>query len=101
MFRSSRQPNADLGRHACVPTPRRRLTPRSSTIAKAAAADPRDCTRSNANTMMRVPTEFGNPATCFMHAQAYIAETSFGQELDRKDLVRIMCVRRDAAAASR
>ncbi len=50
---------------------------------------------------MRVPAEFGNPITCFMHAQAYIAETSFGQELDSKDLVKvIMCVRREEAAAA-
>src|SRR5262245_28888409 len=34
-----------------------------------AAADARDCTRGNANTVMRVPAEFGNPVTCFMHAQ--------------------------------
>jgi len=34
-----------------------------------AAADAQDYTCSNANTVMRVPAEFGNPATCFMHAQ--------------------------------
>ncbi len=33
-------------------------------------------------------------------AQAYITETSFGQELDSKDLVKIMCVRREEAAAA-
>jgi len=60
-----------------------------------------DCAPKNARLVMRVPAEFANPVTCFMHAQAYIAETSFGQELDSKDLVRIMCVRRDEAAASR
>jgi hypothetical protein len=25
-----------------------------------------DCTRYNASTIIRVPTEFGSPATCFM-----------------------------------
>ena len=35
-----------------------------------AAADLRDCTSSNAATLMRVPAEFENPATCLMHAQA-------------------------------
>ena len=47
-----------------------------------AAADPQDCTRSNANTVMRVPAEFGNPATCFMQAQAYLAGSSIGRDLD-------------------
>ena len=37
------------------------------------ALDPHDCTRSNANTALRLPAKFGNPATCFMHAQAYLA----------------------------
>jgi hypothetical protein len=42
--------------------------------------------------VIRVPAEFGNPITCFMHAQAYVAETSFGQELGSNDRVRIVCV---------
>ena len=32
---------------------------------------------------MRVPAEFGNPSTCFMRAQTYLAQTSFGQDLER------------------
>jgi hypothetical protein len=59
-----------------------------------------DCTRENAQTVMRVPAEFGNPITCFMHAQAYVAETSFGQELGSNDRVRIVCVRRESVLAS-
>jgi hypothetical protein len=51
--------------------------------------------------VMRVPAEFGNPITHFMHAQAYVAETSFGQDLDGNDLIKIMCVRRVEADASR
>ncbi len=60
-----------------------------------------ECAPKNARLVMRVPAEFGNPITCFMHAQAYIAETSLGQELDSKEIVKIMCVRREEAAASR
>ena len=41
-----------------------------------------ECTRTNATAEMRVPAEFGNPITCLMHAQAYLAETSIGQDLD-------------------
>jgi hypothetical protein len=64
-------------------------------------SDLEECAPKNARVVMRVPAEFGNPITCFMHAQAYVAETSFGQELDSKDLVKIMCVRRQEASASR
>ena len=32
-----------------------------------------ECTRNNATAVMRVPAEFGNPITCIMHAQAYLA----------------------------
>jgi hypothetical protein len=65
-----------------------------------AAADPQDCTRSNASTVMRVPAEFGNPATCFMHAQAYLAGSSIGRELDANERVRIICVPRESVIAS-
>jgi hypothetical protein len=48
---------------------------------------------------MRVPAEFANPATCFMHAQAYLAETSIGQELGDNDRVRVVCVRTETIDA--
>jgi hypothetical protein len=54
-----------------------------------------DCTRDRAITVMRVPAEFGNPATCFIHAQAYLAGSSIGQELGPNDRVKIICVRSD------
>ena len=60
-----------------------------------------ECTAKNARTVMQVPAEFSNPITCFTNAQAYVAETSFGQELDGKDMIRIMCVRRVEADACR
>jgi hypothetical protein len=64
------------------------------------AADAHDCTHSNANTVMRVPAEFGNPATCFMHAQAYLAGSSIGRELDANERVRIVCVRSETITTS-
>ena len=36
------------------------------------------CTRQNAATLIRVPSECGTPTTCFMSAQAYLAQTSLG-----------------------
>ena len=62
--------------------------------AAAAVVEPRDCTRNNASTVMRVPAEFGNPATCFMHAQAYLAGSQIGRDLDANERVRIICVPR-------
>jgi hypothetical protein len=65
----------------------------------AVTPDPQDCTRNNANTVMRVPAEFGSPIVCLMHAQAYLAETSIGQDLSSNDRVKIICVRETAAAS--
>jgi hypothetical protein len=65
----------------------------------AIAPDLRDCSRSNATAVMRVPAEFGNPATCFMHSQAYLAETSIGQELQADDRVKIICARSETIDA--
>jgi hypothetical protein len=66
----------------------------------AAAPDPQDCTRNIATTVMRVPAEFGNPATCFMHAQAYLAGSSIGRELDANERVKIVCVRSETITVS-
>jgi hypothetical protein len=66
----------------------------------AVVADPHECTLSNANTVLREPVEFGNPATCFMHAQAYLAGSSIGRELDASERVRIICVPRESVIAS-
>ena len=52
-----------------------------------------DCTRENAIAVMRIPGEFGNPATCFMHGQSFLAGTSLGQDLDPKQWVRVLCAR--------
>jgi hypothetical protein len=49
---------------------------------------------------MSVSTEDRNPITCFMHAQAYVAETSLGQELGVDDRVKIVCARRDTVLAT-
>jgi hypothetical protein len=66
----------------------------------AVAPDLRDCTRNNATAVVGVPAEFGNPATCFMHAQAYLAGSSIGQDLDASERVKIACVRSEANTTS-
>ena len=62
--------------------------------------DVRDCTRNNATTVMRVPAEFANPYTCFMHGQAYLAQTSIGEELGDNDRVKVVCARTEKVGAS-
>jgi hypothetical protein len=51
------------------------------------------CTRENAVKTMRAPESFANPATCFMHSQAYLADTSFGRDLAANERVKVVCVR--------
>ena len=42
----------------------------------AVSPDLGECTRKNATTEMRLPSEFENPILCLMHAQAYLARAS-------------------------
>ena len=63
------------------------------------APDLAACTRTNATSVMRVPAEYENPVTCFMHAQAYVAETSLGRDLTSTDRIKITCVRSGSVAA--
>ncbi|PWB60257.1 MAG: hypothetical protein C3F17_14900 [Bradyrhizobiaceae bacterium] len=53
----------------------------------------RDCSRNNARVVLQVPEEFMVPAQCMMRGQAFLAETSIGQELGREERVKVMCVR--------
>jgi len=50
--------------------------------------------------VMRMPAEFGNPATCFMHGQAYLAQTSIGLELADNERVKVFCVRSETIDGS-
>jgi hypothetical protein len=62
--------------------------------------DVRDCTRDNATSVIRVPAGFANPATCFMRGQAYLAETSIGQELGNNEQIKVVCARSEMIDAS-
>jgi hypothetical protein len=61
--------------------------------------DLRDCTRENAVDVMRTPVEATNPLTCFLHGQAFLAETSIGRELGETDRIKILCMRSTRASA--
>jgi hypothetical protein len=62
--------------------------------------DLRDCTRDNAASVMLLPVRSANPATCFMHGQAYLAQTSIGQELGGSDRIKVICIRTEVVDAS-
>jgi hypothetical protein len=55
--------------------------------------DLRECTRDNAVHVLQVPEEFALPAMCAMRAQAFVAETSIGQEIASDEGIKVMCVR--------
>jgi hypothetical protein len=52
-----------------------------------------DCTRNNALDVVYVPTTFASPVTCLMHAQAYVADSSIGRDLQQNEGVKVICVR--------
>ena len=61
--------------------------------------DLRDCNRDNALDVMRTPVEQANPATCFLHGQAFLAETSIARDLGETDRIKIVCARSASASA--
>jgi hypothetical protein len=63
----------------------------------ATTPDIRDCSRTNAVDVMYTPVESANPATCFMHGQAYLASTDIGRNLTDKEEVKVVCARKQTA----
>ena len=59
----------------------------------AVTPDLRACDRDNAVHVLQVPDEFAMPAMCAMRGQAFLAETSIGQELANDERVKIVCIR--------
>jgi hypothetical protein len=51
------------------------------------------CTRDNALDVVLVPATFASPVTCFMHGQAYLADTSIGRGLAQDEAIKVICVR--------
>jgi hypothetical protein len=57
------------------------------------------CDRANAVDVMRIPTQFASPATCFMQGEAYVADTTLGRDLADNERIKVVCVRSQTAAA--
>jgi len=65
----------------------------------ASTPDIRDCSRANAVDVIVMPVSSANPATCFMHGQAYLASTDMGRNLSDNERVKVVCVRKELADA--
>jgi len=59
------------------------------------------CNEQNAVQVVRDPEVFASPVTCFMHGQAYLAETALGQDLGEKEVVKVVCAPSRAAGGPR
>jgi hypothetical protein len=53
--------------------------------------DLRECSRDNATNVLQVPEEFVLPSQCFMRGQAFLAETTIGQEIASDERVKVVC----------
>ncbi len=49
------------------------------------------CNQDNAVSVTSVPEQSGNPAMCFLHGQAYFAETAMGRNLADDERVKVVC----------
>jgi hypothetical protein len=59
------------------------------------------CNEHNAVQVVRDPEQFASPVTCFMHGQAYLAQTAIGQDLAEKEVVKVICAPSRAAGEPR
>jgi hypothetical protein len=57
----------------------------------ATTPDLQACSDENAQSVIRVPTDDGNPVSCLLHGQAYLAQTEIGQELAADERVKVVC----------
>jgi len=55
------------------------------------------CTADNALEVIRNPETFVSPITCFVHGQAYLADTAIGRDLSENEAVKVICTRITAA----
>lgn len=53
--------------------------------------DLRACDQSSAVDVLRVPEDFASPVTCFMHGQAYVAQTEIGRQLAADERIKVTC----------
>ncbi len=54
-------------------------------------ADGAACTGQNAVQVLRSPQMFASPVTCFMHGQAYLANSALGRDLNEGETVKVIC----------
>lgn len=57
----------------------------------AVTPDLRGCNPDNAVSVTRLDERFASPVLCFLHGEAYIADTAVGQDLADNERVKIVC----------
>jgi hypothetical protein len=58
------------------------------------------CNEQNAPQVVRDPEAFVSPVACFVHGQAYLAETALGRDLGEGEVVKIVCAHSRTAGGS-
>ncbi|HVY56253.1 MAG TPA: hypothetical protein VHA77_00210 [Xanthobacteraceae bacterium] len=64
----------------------------------AVTPDLANCSQQNAVDVMYAAVQSDNPVMCFLHGQAYLAETSLGRDLADNERVKVVCVRAKTSA---
>lgn len=59
----------------------------------ASVPDLASCTEDNATQVIRDPEAFVSPVTCYVHGQAYLADTALGRDLSESEMVKVICAR--------
>jgi len=58
------------------------------------------CTEDKAVQVIRDSETFLSPVTCFVHGQAYLAETALARDLSESEVVKVVCARSRASAGA-
>jgi hypothetical protein len=60
----------------------------------ASMPDLASCTEANATQVIRDPEVFVSPVTCYVHGQAYVAQTALAPDLGEGERVKVVCARK-------
>ena len=57
------------------------------------------CTEESASQVVHDPEAFVSPVACFVHGQAYLAETALARDLSEGEVVKVICTRSRSLAS--
>lgn len=50
-----------------------------------------DCNKTNAVDVISLPEPYASPVTCFMHGEAYYAQTAMARDLAEDERIKVIC----------